>query len=124
MFVGESSYPGEDSLLQQYIQNNSIIVIKACWGASAIAPMGDPADTTVIDDEASATGRTYYRTQWHWRSMIRVMQSHPDKFFVIWTGIPLNPGPSYNGTIAHNFFVWAKDTLAAGNDPVIGSFPR
>ena len=68
-------------------------------------------------------GRTYYRTQWHWRNIIRVMESYPDNFFVIWTGIPLLPGPSYDGTIAHNFVTWEKDTLAAGIDPTLGNFP-
>jgi Secretion system C-terminal sorting domain len=123
VFVGESAYPEEDIELQQYIQNNRIVVIKSCWGGSGIAPMGNPADTLIIDDEASTTGRTYYRTQWHWRSIIKVMQSYPDNFFVIWTGIPLVPGPSYDGTLAHRFFTWAKDTLAKGNDPIFGDFP-
>ncbi len=94
VFIGESEFPDEDLILQQHIQNNSIIVIKACWGGSSIAPMGNPADTLIIDDEAVGSGgRTYYRTQWHWRNIIRVMQSHPETFFVIWTGIPLVPGP-------------------------------
>jgi len=122
VFVGESAYPEDDAALQQHIQNNSIIVIKSCWGGSGIAPMGNPADTLVIDDETGG-GRTYYRTQWHWRNIIRVMQSYPDNFFVIWTGIPLVPGPSYDGTLAHRFFIWAKDTLATGNDPIFGDFP-
>jgi hypothetical protein len=123
VFVGQYD-PTVVAQMQQYIQNNSIVVIKACWGGSGIAPMGNPADTLIIDDEAvNSGGRTYYRTQWHWRSIIRVMQSYPDNFFVIWTGIPLTPGPSYDGTIAHNFFLWAKDTLAAGNDPMFGNFP-
>ncbi len=86
--------------------------------------MGNPADTLIIDDEAVGSGgRTYYRTQWHWRNIIRVMQSHPETFFVIWTGIPLMPGPSYDGTIAHNFVLWAKDTLASGIDVTYGTFP-
>ena len=123
VFVGESAYPEEDIELQQHIQNNSIVVIKSCWGGSDIGPMGNPADTLVIDDETSTTGRTYYRTQWHWRSIIRAMQSYPDNFFVIWTAIPLVPGGGFDGTLAHRFFTWAKDTLAAGNDPNFGDFP-
>ena len=76
--------------LQSYIANNPVIVIKTCWGGTGIAPMGNPADTLIIDDESFGSGgRTYYRTQWHWRSIIRIMQSYPDNFFVIWTGIPL-----------------------------------
>ena len=103
------TYPEDDAALQQYIQNNSIVVIKSCWGGSSIAPMGNPADTLVIDDEiVNSDGRTYYRTQWHWRSIIRVMQSYPNNFFVIWTGIPLVPGPGYDGTISTQLFHYGQ----------------
>ena len=124
VFVGESDNPVEDALLQQYIEENRIVVIKACWGGSAIGPVGDPSDTSVIDDDIG-NNRTYYRTQWHWRRIIEVMEGHPNTFFVIWTGIPLKPIPTspYDGTIAHQFFLWAKDTLATGLDAIYGDFP-
>ena len=120
VFTGESIYPEDFDSLQSYITNNPIIVIKSGWGAGP-SQMGNPADTLIIEDYE--TGRTYYRTQWHWRSIVRVMESYPENFFVIWTGIPSNPGPSYDGTLAHYFVTWAKDTLVAGNDPVFGDFP-
>jgi len=124
VFFGQSPYPEDVDSLQSYIANNPVIVIKTGWGGTSIAPIGNPADTLIIDDEAvNSGGRTYYRTQWHWRSIIRLMQSYPDNFFVVWTGIPLMPGPNYDGTIAHSFVLWAKDTLAAGNDPIFGDFP-
>ncbi len=104
VFVGQSLYPEDTDSLQSYIANNPVIVIKSCWGGAGIDPMGNPSDTLIIDDEAFGSGgRTYYRTQWHWRSIIRIMQSYPDNFFVIWTGIPLMPGPNYDGTLAHRF---------------------
>ncbi len=50
-----------------------------------------------------------------------------DKFFVIMTGSASgdeNNTPSGACTVAHNFALWAKNTLAAGLDPVIGVFPK
>jgi hypothetical protein len=122
VFAGESIYPQDVDSLQSYIANNPIIVIKTGWGGTDVSGMGSPEDTLIIEDY-DASGRTYYRHKWHWRSIIRVMQSYPDNFFVIWTGIPLLPGPGYDGTLAHRFCVWAKDTLAAGLDAPYGDFP-
>jgi Secretion system C-terminal sorting domain len=121
VFVGQSPYPEDVDSLQSYIANNPIIVIETGFAGTDPLSMGDPADTLTIEDYSF--GRTYYRTQWHWRSIIRAMQSYPDNFFVIWTGIPLVPGPNFDKTLTHHFVKWAKDTLAAGNDPVFGDFP-
>jgi hypothetical protein len=123
VLVGQSPYPEDVEQMQQFIQNNKIVVIKSCWGAVDISSIGDPADTLVIEDYGY-NGRTYNRLKWHWRNIVSVMQSHSDRFFVIWNGIPLVPGPGYDGTLAHQFCKWAKDTLATGNDPVFGDFPE
>jgi hypothetical protein len=115
IFIGQSPYPEDVDSLQSYIANNPIIVIKTGWGGTGVSGIGSPEDTLIIEDYN--TGRTYYRNKWHWRSIIRAMQSYPDNFFVIWTGIPLNPGAGY--TVRDTLFCYRKDTLAAGNDPYL-----
>jgi len=118
--TGNSPYPQDVATFQGFLEDYSLIVIKSCFGASQPSEMGSPSDTSVIDDAIS--GQTWYRMKWHWRSIIRAMQSYPDNFFIIWTGIPLVPGGGYDGTIAHQFVTWAKDTLATGLDAVYGDF--
>ena len=36
----------------------------------------------------------------------------------------ISPWWWYNGTLSHQFCIWAKDTLAAGNDLIFGDFPE
>ena len=54
------------------------------------------------------------------------MAARPDRFFVIWTNAPLvaNDTDDQQARRSNQFCYWAKDTLAKGNDPVFGPFPK
>jgi hypothetical protein len=103
-----------DGDIQPYLNDNKIIVIKSCYPSSLLTGVGSAADTLTPEL------KTIYNYKWHWRSIIRVMQQHPDNFFAIWTNAPYRGG---NGELSHQFCKWAKDTLATGNDPIFGDFP-
>ncbi|MCE1164179.1 MAG: T9SS type A sorting domain-containing protein [Bacteroidetes bacterium] len=105
--------------ISSYFSGNKIIMVKSCFPSSALEGVGEPCDTLTPDY------KTIYNYKWHWRHIIRVMRVHPQNFFVIWTNAPLVQGetsPEAAGW-SKQFCKWAKDTLAAGLDPVIGSFP-
>ncbi|HDL18171.1 MAG TPA: T9SS type A sorting domain-containing protein, partial [Bacteroidetes bacterium] len=48
-----------------------------------------------------------------------------ENFFAIWTNAPLIANATDTGSaeLSHQFCTWAKDTLAAGLDPAVSSFP-
>jgi len=102
-----------------YLPANKIIVVKSCFPSSAISGIGQASDTL------SPTDKTIYNYKWHWRHIITVMKSHPENFFAIWTNAPLevNSTNLTEAGLADWFCTWAKDTLAAGLDPVFGAFP-
>lgn len=98
---------------------NPIIIIKSGALSSSIASIGQSMDTL------NPTYKTIFNYKWHWRHIIKVMESHPEHFFVIWTNAPLvydqtNPTSAF---LSKWFSKWANDTLAAGLDPVYGAFP-
>jgi len=66
-----------------------------------------------------------YNYRWHWRHILRVIESHPGNFFALWTNAPLEPNSTNasQATLSKWFCAWAKDTLAAGLDPEFGPFP-
>jgi len=102
-----------------YLLTNNVIVIKSCFPSSAIESIGQASDTL------TPTYKSIYNYKWHWRHIIKVMQEHSNNFFAIWTNAPLVAGAT-NATEAmnsHRFCKWAKDTLAAGLDPIFGAFP-
>jgi len=103
-----------------YLPDNKIIVIKSCFPSSAISGTGQPDDTLNPD------WKTIYNYKWHWRHIIRVMQLHPENFFVIWTNAPLEPYSTIpeEAALSKSFCIWAKDTLAMGLDPLFGAFPQ
>ncbi len=105
--------------IQYYLDNYKILVVKSCFPSSEIDSWGQESDT--IDP----TYKTVMNYKWHWRHILTVMQSHPDHFFVIWTNAPLEVTStnSAQAMLAKKFCTWAKDTLAAGLDPVFGTFP-
>lgn len=111
--------PSSTTGIGHYLGSNKIIVIKSCFPSSEIFDAGQPSDT------ASPTDKTIYNYKWHWRHIIRVMASHPENFFVIWTNAPLEPGSTDATQAAFSkwFCTWAKDTLAEGLDPEFGTFP-
>ena len=104
-----------------YLANNKIVVIKSCFPSSSIIGYGSPDDTS----GAGVTYKTIYNYKWHWRSILRIMEQHPENFFVIWTNAPLvqEATNSSEALLAHQFTTWAKDTLAAGLDAAYGAFP-
>ncbi len=110
---------GTPESIASYLAGNKIIMIKSCFPSSAIEEIGQPIDTVTPDY------KTVYNYKWHWRHIITFMKNHPQNFFVIWTNAPLTqeettPNSAY---LSRQFCKWAKDTLAAGHDPVYGAFP-
>ncbi len=105
--------------ISPYLASNLIIVIKSCFPSSSMSGEGEPADTL------NPTDKTIYNYKWHWRNIVRVMQEHPQNFFVIWTNAPLVAGATNDDEAnrSDRFCRWAKDTLAAGNDNEFGAFP-
>lgn len=104
-----------------YLDNNKIIVIKSCGPSALMTGYGSPNDTT----GSGVTAKTIYNYKWHWRSIVRIMENHPENFFVIWTGTPVPQRDSNipQALLCHEFNTWAKDTLAAGLDETYGDFP-
>jgi hypothetical protein len=81
--------------------------------------MGQPSDTLTY------TIKSMYNYKWHWRHIVNAMAQHPENFFVIWTNAPLNVANTNANAalLAKRFCTWAKDTLAQGLDPIMGTFP-
>ena len=104
-----------------YFTNNKIIIIKSCIPSSHMSGYGSADDTT----GANVNAKTVFNYKWHWRSIVKIMESYPENFFVIWTGAPACSAntTSTAARLSHEFNTWAKDTLAAGLDPTYGAFP-
>jgi hypothetical protein len=102
-----------------YLPGNKIIVIKSCFPASSMSGAGQPSDTL------NPWMKTIWNYKWHWRHIVQVMAANPDNFFVIWTNAPLEQYSTNTSEAMYSkqFCAWAKDTLAAGLDPVFGEFP-
>ena len=105
--------------IRPILEENKIVIIKSCFPSSNIGDVGTPSDTLNPDN------KTIYNYKWHWRSIVKVMAKHPENFFVIWTNAPLvaNATTDEEAVLSDQFCRWAKDTLAAGDDPVFGPFP-
>jgi len=106
--------------IRPFFSSYSIIMIKSCFPSSDMSGIGSKSDTS------DPTIKSIANYKWHWRSFVSVMKGHPQNFFVIWTNAPLVAGetnPS-QAAISDAFCRWAKDTLAAGRDPVFGPFPK
>lgn len=105
--------------IRSILQNNKIVVIKSCFPSSDIDTFGSPSDTL------NPENKTVFNYKWHWRNIINIMAAHPENFFAIWTNAPLvaNATNSLSAKLSHQFCTWAKDTLAAGLDPQVSSFP-
>ena len=105
--------------IQPYYTGNRVMVVKSCFPSSNVEAWGDPSDTLYPDY------KTVFNYKWHWRHIIKVMKSHPQNFFAIWTNAPLvaNQTNTTEAFWSHCFCKWAKDTLAKSLDPVFGAFP-
>jgi hypothetical protein len=102
-----------------YYEYNPIIMIKSCFPSSNIEAIGSDEDTLY------PAFKTIANYKWHWRHIVKVMENHPDNFFIIWTNAPLEWYSTNPTEAAYSdwFCTWAKDTLAVGLDPVYGAFP-
>lgn len=109
----------DPEVISTYYSSNPIIMIKSCFPSSNIEAIGSDEDTL------NPWYKTIANYKWHWRHFVRVMEDHPDNFFVIWTNAPLEWYSTNPTEAAYSdwFCTWAKDTLAAGLDPVYGAFP-
>ena len=114
----DKDYSDDD--VWQYISNNKIVIIKSCFPSSSMTGIGEPSDTNAF------TTKSVYNYKWHWRHIIRIMEAHPENFFVIWTNAPLVAGATNDDQAywANEFCTWAKDTLAEGLDQEYGAFPK
>jgi hypothetical protein len=110
-----------DADLRYILAANKIVMIKSCFPSSSMW-----GGTGSASDTLTPQGKSIYNYKWHWRSMVSVMRTLPDNFFVIWTNAPLAPGviTIEEAIFSDRFCRWAKDTLAAGLDPVFGPFPK
>ncbi len=110
----------ETANILPYLAANKIIIIKSCFPSSNMwGGWGSPNDTLDYGT------KSVFNYKWHWRNFISVMAQHPDNFFVIWTNAPLvmNATNEEEAYFSHHFCKWAKDTLAAGLDPLFPDFP-
>lgn len=108
-----------DKDLPNILMNNKIVIIKSCYPSSSIEGLGKAEDTLSYET------KSVFNYKWHWRHIIKVMQAHPENFFVIWTNAPLNPIYTNinEALLSKSFCKWAKDTLATGKDKEFGKFP-
>lgn len=101
-----------------YFSKYKIIIVKSCFPSSAMVSEGSASDMQ------TPTYKSIYNYKWHWRSMVRIMEQHPDNFFVIWTNAPLVETTATEATNSKTFCYWAKNILAKGLDAEYGSFPK
>ena len=115
-------FNGKDTnaVIEPLFNSYEIIIIKSCFPSSDMADWGSSADTL------NPTKKAIFNYKWHWRSIIRKMEQHPENFFVIWTNAPLVAGQTNDNSalLSNSFCRWAKDTLAAGLDTKYGTFPK
>lgn len=106
--------------IRSFFSSYPVIMIKSCYPSSSMSGLGSDADTL------NPTVKSTANYKWHWRALIAVMKERPQNFFIIWTNAPLVAGATntLQATLANAFCRWAKDTLAAGLDPIVGTFPR
>jgi len=114
-FEGNTSFTD----INDYLENNKIIVIKSCFPSSSVVEIGESSDTL------NPTYKSVYNYKWHWRHIVNVMENHPENFFVIWTNAPLEIASTTTSDagFSKSFCIWAKDTLANGLDAEFGPFP-
>lgn len=124
----ENNPPGDTDFtkFQDFLNTQPVIMLKSCYHSSEMEGWGTPSDTghRGMGDPPPKTVVNY---KWHWRHIVADMRARPQNFFVIWTNAPCessyaNAWPN-SWTYSESFCRWAKDTLAAGRDSVIGAFP-
>ena len=105
--------------ISNYFSQYNVIIIKSCFPSSEVISEGSSADTK------NPIIKSIYNYKWHWRSMVKYMQKHPEIFFVIWTNAPLEAASTKSEWAANakNFCNWATNILAKGLDSEYGAFP-
>jgi hypothetical protein len=106
--------------IQSFLAAYPVIMIKSCYPSSSMSGLGSAKDTT------TPTVKSVANYKWHWRALVSAMKKRPQNFFIIWTNAPLVAGATNasQAALANVFCRWAKDTLAAGLDPLVGAFPK
>jgi hypothetical protein len=112
------SWSGSDNI-QSFLDEYPVVMIKSCFPSANMSGQGSAADTS------SPWIKSVANYKWHWRSIVSAMAARPQNFFVIWTNAPQVAGSTNasEASLSNAFCRWAKDTLAAGLDPVMGEFP-
>jgi phosphodiesterase/alkaline phosphatase D-like protein len=88
--------------------SSPVIIIKTCY----------------LQQQAMTSSADIATLQGYIRSIVSVMASHPNNFFVIWNNYPAaTDGASSRAVWSAQFSAWMKDVLATGNDSY-GAFPR
>jgi len=106
--------------IRSFLASYPVIMIKSCFPSSNMSGLGTSADTV------NPTVKSVANYKWHWRSLVSVMKGRPQNFFIIWTNTPNVAGNTNasEAALSDAFCSWAKDTLAAGLDPIVGTFPE
>jgi hypothetical protein len=106
--------------IRPFFTSYPVIMIKSCFPSANMSGLGSSADSL------NPTIKSIANYKWHWRSLITVMKGRPQNFFAIWTNAPQVAGSTNasEAALSNSFCRWAKDTLAAGRDPVVGAFPK
>jgi hypothetical protein len=109
---------GSDDI-QSFLDSYPLVMIKSCFPSANMSGPGSDEDSLNPGVKSTANYK------WHWRSLISVMRSRPQTFFVIWTNAPQVAGSTdaAEAALSDVFCRWAKDTLAVGLDPTFGDFP-
>jgi hypothetical protein len=106
--------------IQSFLDDYPVVMIKSCFPSANMSGPGSVSDTL------SPGVKSVANYKWHWRSIVHAMMARPQNVFIIWTNAPQVSGSTNasEALISDAFCRWAKDTLAAGLDPLVGEFPR
>jgi hypothetical protein len=106
--------------IRPFLASYPVVMIKSCFPSANMSGLGSNADSL------SPTVKSVANYKWHWRSLVSVMKGRPQNFFIIWTNAPQVAGSTNasEAALSNSFCRWAKDTLAAGLDPIAGAFPK
>jgi hypothetical protein len=103
IFHNDDSYVNLSSLLTE-----PIVIVKTCYISQQMMSSADSIGAYEV----------------HVRNIVKVMEQHPEHFFVLWNNYPAaTDGAADRAAWSAQFSVWMKDVLAAGKDSY-GPFPK